>query len=949
MLESLLRLFDTEGFTPRRFDIGWTPDLVWLHTTSDVLIWLACLAIPLFLGYTYVRKRAAPVPFSVWLLCATIVALGFLHAFEAVSFHRPIPRAVGLFKAFTATFTWLLLIVMTMGLPRVLDLVWTVGSVEGFSLNPERATDRTWRGYVLATVCVVVATLVRLGFKFYVGEEIQLAPFVLAVVISAWYGGLGPGLLSLFGGTIVASSLFQHPDPNARLAWISQELSLGFFVLSGVAVTLMSQSEKSARRRAESGLWDVVQHREELEAEIRHRETVQNELRRREERYRQQAQDLVEANRRTAETLALLDTFVLYAPVGMAFVDHENRLLRVNQALSAISGRPELYTAKDEHQGHLLGQGFPELARAVEHYLEHVRVSGESVLGEVVSIVPPSPGESVKTLQVSCFPVSVGRSSLIGTGLIVQNITDEIRVNRELRASEARFRSLAEAVPQFVWETRPDGTPQYFNQRWCDYVGLTADQSIGDGWVQALHPDDRHRTLESWSQATRDGTVYEIENRFLDQGGNARWFLVRGVPERDSEGSITRWLGTCTDIEELKRAHQTIRQSEQRFRLLSESIPQIVWTATPSGDVDYCSPQWFQYCGAAAGGIPGTGWLDILHPEDHGTGLDDWQRALRDGDRFESQQRLRRASDGSYRWHLFRGVPLRDPSGAIVQWVGTITDIDDQKRQAAILENLVRERTIELERSNRELEHFASVASHDMQEPLRKIQAFGDRLRNRCAAELNDTGRDYLERILSSTGRMRDLINDLLSFSRVTTKARTFSPVDLDAMARDVVADIEGQILSTGGHVELGPLPTIDADLTQMRQLFQNLISNGLKFSRAEEPPRVRISGRILDPDDRGIRHCEVRVTDNGIGFDTVYLDRIFQVFQRLHGRSKYEGTGVGLAICRKIVEIHGGMVTAESSPGSGSTFIVVLPVHQRIEGNSEHESGQADHDSHGG
>jgi signal transduction histidine kinase len=240
----------------------------------------------------------------------------------------------------------------------------------------------------------------------------------------------------------------------------------------------------------------------------------------------------------------------------------------------------------------------------------------------------------------------------------------------------------------------------------------------------------------------------------------------------------------------------------------------------------------------------------------------------------------------------------------------------------------------QLELSNRELQDFASVASHDLQEPLRKIQAFGDRLKAKQGPALTDEGRDYLERMQHAAGRMQTLINDLLTLSRVTTKAQPFVPVDLAEVTREVLSDLEVRIEQGGGRVEVGDLPTIDADPVQIGQLLQNLIGNALKFHRAEEAPVVKIQGRLLDdqgrrPDENPPPHgrCQITVEDNGIGFDEKYLDRIFTVFQRLHGRSEYEGTGVGLAVCRKIAERHGGSITARSTPGRGATFAVMLPV----------------------
>lgn len=255
--------------------------------------------------------------------------------------------------------------------------------------------------------------------------------------------------------------------------------------------------------------------------------------------------------------------------------------------------------------------------------------------------------------------------------------------------------------------------------------------------------------------------------------------------------------------------------------------------------------------------------------------------------------------------------------GAVV----IVRDIRQRKRA----EEELRAFTTKLQQSNRELEDFAYVASHDLQEPLRKIQAFGDRLKARYADKLGTEGADYLTRMQSAASRMQVLINDLLAFSRVTTKAQPFTHVDLGAIAREVVHDLEIRIHQVDGEVIVGELPSLDADPLQMRQLLQNLIGNALKFHKSDVKPRIEVFGNA----GNGFAH--VTVADNGIGFDEKYAERIFTMFERLHSRGAYEGTGIGLAICRKIAQRHGGDIRARSTPGQGASFTATLPLRHEV------------------
>jgi two-component system sensor kinase FixL len=248
-------------------------------------------------------------------------------------------------------------------------------------------------------------------------------------------------------------------------------------------------------------------------------------------------------------------------------------------------------------------------------------------------------------------------------------------------------------------------------------------------------------------------------------------------------------------------------------------------------------------------------------------------------------------------------------------------DITERKRA----EESLSQKAAELARSNAELEQFAFVASHDLQEPLRKIQAFGDRLKAKLDESLPPQARDYLDRMQNAAARMRTLIDDLLAFSRVIRNSEPFATVDLKQITKEVLGDLELRIEKSAGRVEVGDLPTIEADATQMRQLMLNLIGNALKFQAPGAHPLVKIHSRQFSSMS-GEQFCEITIQDNGIGFEEQYAEKIFAVFQRLHGRGEYEGTGVGLAVCRRITDRHGGTIVAKSKLGEGSAFIVTLP-----------------------
>jgi PAS domain S-box-containing protein len=381
------------------------------------------------------------------------------------------------------------------------------------------------------------------------------------------------------------------------------------------------------------------------------------------------------------------------------------------------------------------------------------------------------------------------------------------------------------------------------------------------------------------------------------------------------------------------RLFTELRRSEEKYRTLLDNIEEGYYELDMDGRYTFVNDALADLIHAPKNKILGTNFQQFIDPEYVGRVKQAYQAAFQLGGAIHGIEYKVRSKEGLSRFVETSALLSRSMMGEMTGLRGIVRDITARKQA----EQYQIDRKA-LERSNKELEQFASVASHDLQEPLRKIQTLGDRLNTRYGESLNEEGRSFLERMRVAASRSQKLIDDLLSLSRVATQGQPFVQVDLSNVAREVAADLEERIEQSGGRVVIGDLPVVEADPAQMRQLLQNLIVNGLKFHRPENKPRVKVFGRVIETKRRSMTAdaaetlCQILVEDNGIGFDEKYLDRIFQPFQRLHSGKEYEGTGIGLSICRRIVERHGGEISAKSQPGQGSTFIVTLKVHPSSE-----------------
>ncbi|MBC7553658.1 MAG: response regulator [Taibaiella sp.] len=382
-------------------------------------------------------------------------------------------------------------------------------------------------------------------------------------------------------------------------------------------------------------------------------------------------------------------------------------------------------------------------------------------------------------------------------------------------------------------------------------------------------------------------------------------------------------MALLEEVEVRKKAEEGLNKSVNELRSILEAMPQVAFTIKPNGEIEYVNQQWFIYSREA-------NVMPEVTPGDEGT-WDRMREAMAAQRSFLAEVRMRNLLSGQFRCHLLKLIPVWQ-GDEVAKWVGSFTDIQEQKAANEILEAKVKERTIELltknkelESSNHELQQFASVASHDLKEPLRKIQVFSSIIKDKLIAKVPEA-RDKMDRIIEASQRMSVLINDLLDYSRLSVRS-LFRPTDLNKLVNEIVEDLEFTISEKQAVVTISDMPVIDAIPGQLRQVFQNLVTNSLKFARKDVVPVIHIFAEVVSID--GEDYCRVTVKDNGIGFDEKYLEKIFTMFQRLNSAEAYEGTGIGLAIVKKIMEKHNGYITAESHEDEGAAFIMTLPLHQ--------------------
>jgi PAS domain S-box-containing protein len=486
----------------------------------------------------------------------------------------------------------------------------------------------------------------------------------------------------------------------------------------------------------------------------------------------------------------------------------------------------------------------------------------------------------------------------------------------QLRESEERFRALVTTTSDAVFSTNADWS-EVHSLEGADFLADIDEQ--GPSWVEEyVPPEDQPRVQRTIDEALRTKSSFELEHRVVHEDDTVAWIVSRATPLLDENGEITRWLGTANDVTKRVERERYLEDAKERLEAAAEAGAVGTWEWNIPDDRMVTSASFAKKFGidpeAATEGVSFDQFISAIHEDDRERVERKIEDAIDSGEEYKEEYRVW-DDDNELRWVVARGHIEYDDDGTPVSFPGALADITERKQFEQ-----------RLEVSNERLEQFAYAASHDLQEPLRMVSSYLQLIENRYKDDLDDDGKEFLEFTIDGADRMRDMIEGLLEYSRVDTQSDPAESVDLNAILEDVLEDLYFQIAEADAEVTVEDLPRIEGDASQLRQLFQNLLDNAITYS-GDEPPRIHVSA------DRRRNDWVISVDDEGIGIDPKDQDRIFTVFDRLHSHEAYGGTGIGLALCQRIVERHDGRIWVDSEPGEGATFSLTL----RAE--SEHDS----------
>ncbi len=649
---------------------------------------------------------------------------------------------------------------------------------------------------------------------------------------------------------------------------------------------------------------------------------------------------------------ALLETNNEASLDGALLVDTKGKIISYNKRFIEIWEMPKHITdAKDDEAA--LKHAMDQLVNP-DQFIEKVKYLYEHPTETSKDELEYKDGKIVERYG---YPVVGEDGTYYAWSWIFRDITQQRNDEKIIKESEERFRVMAETLPQLIWVTDAEGNKEYTSGRWGEYTGIKSEGY--DTWVATVHPDDLEEINNKWAQCLKKGNIYKHEVRLKNKEEEYRWFAVRGEPVLDADNKIIKWVGAFTDIHSQKSFSQELEKqvetrtkelatlnisllnknkslstSEGFNRALTEVSPNVVYIL----DIEKNSPV---FLNKTALDTLGYRWEEIIkmdnrfktfiHPDD----VLSIKEALhkmktsKEGEVTEHEYRIKNKL-GNWVPFLVRETAFkRNSKNEVFEVLGIGVDITELKKSRDILE----QKNTELEKMNKELQSFAYISSHDLQEPLRKIQTFTNYIIDSERDNLSERGKDYFKRIQNSAARMRQLIDDLLSYSRASDQINQFEKVNLNIFIEEVKADFLEDINLQHAIIEINAPCNALIIPFQFRQLLVNLISNALKFKKENIASHIIIASntvkgsKLIDEEmDENKNYCHIKMQDNGIGFEPHHKERIFEVFQRLHGKAEYAGTGIGLAIVKKIVDNHHGIIIASGELDKGAVFNIYLP-----------------------
>lgn len=599
----------------------------------------------------------------------------------------------------------------------------------------------------------------------------------------------------------------------------------------------------------------------------------------------------------------------------------------------------------DEKHAEILGKSgaalLPEIWQTILPIINELKSTGEPSWHEDQWFPVLKNGKKENTYWTSSYgPINDELGKLEGILITMNDVTDKVESRKKLEDAEQRTRLATEIAQMATWDLDLQTHVMIHSESLASIFGHPKNVMLSYLQImEQFNSDDLINIVEKAFELAMQTGIYKYEARINKPNGELGWIRSHSKIFFDANNEPLKIVGTLIEITEEVNRREILMKKESKFRLLADSMPQLIWTADAFGNLNYYNLSVFNYTGKTPLSMETGDWIMLVHPDEKKEFKDNWETAMAKGADFIFEHRLLR-HDGQYRWQLSHAIAQKDAQGNIQMWVGTSTDIQRQKTFTEELEKQVQERTAELEinnmnlvKMNIELQSFVYVSSHDLQEPLRKIQTFISRLTDTEEIYLTDTAREYFLRINVAAKRMQSLIQDLLEYSRTNLTDKVFVLKNLQELAEEVKEDYSERILETHAIVDINIVCEAKVIPFQFRQLLNNLIGNALKFAKAGRIPHIQIKGDSIEGKnikelnaDPNLTYSRITIADNGIGFSMEYKQKIFEVFQRLHGKVEYSGTGIGLAIVKKIVENHKGIITASATVDEGAVFTIYIP-----------------------